>query len=209
MPEGLEDQIAKHLRRKAGVAFDRMAEQVDRNGDRVMGLLGIFPHAPAVQTAIAQARKENIRLVEKAGRAYAGDVRRVFTDPDNVGLRVEELRDLLLERGRVSVSRATTIARTETTKLNAQLSAHRAQAAGLTQFTWSTSKDERVRPEHRELDGQTFEYDDPPPADVDGSPCLPGEAVNCRCIAIPLIPELEETVPEEPQEPDYAAAAEE
>ncbi len=57
--------------------------------------------------------------------------------------------------------------------------------AGITQYTWSTSKDERVRPSHAELEGEQFSYDDPP--EVDGEPANPGEPILCRCVPLPVL----------------------
>ena len=40
------------------------------------------------------------------------------------------------------------------------MTAERHQRLGIEKFTWDTSGDERVRDEHRALDGQVFSYDD-------------------------------------------------
>ena len=197
---GFLARLLAFLRRRAAAAFDEMAEQVDRKNARALSILGIEPDAAGVLGVLSAAREWNIRLVENAGRAYADDVREVFADPDNVGVRVEALRDQLMARGKVSLSRASLIARDQTLKTNAALSQARQRAAGVTRYRWSTSHDERVRKSHAELDGEAFDYDDPP--EVDGEPANPGEPVQCRCIAIPVIPELEE---EEPDEMDVAA----
>ena len=112
------------------------------------------------------ARDRNIKLVENAGRKYAGDVRAIFDDPDNYGKRVEDLRDLLYQRGNVSTSRATLIARDQVGKLNGALTRARHEAAGIEKYVWSSSKDERVREAHRELDGRTFSWAEGLPPDV-------------------------------------------
>jgi SPP1 gp7 family putative phage head morphogenesis protein len=57
--------------------------------------------------------------------------------------------------------------------------------AGITHYIWSTSHDERVRASHARLNGETFSWKDPP--EVDGERANPGEPVNCRCVAIPVI----------------------
>lgn len=79
----------------------------------------------------------------------------------------------------LSESRATLIARDQTGKLYGQLNATRQRELGVKSFVWRTSEDERVRDEHEALDGQTFDFDDPP---EEG---LPGEPIQCRCTAEP------------------------
>lgn len=141
---------------------------------------------PGLATAIDAARQANIALITNAARDYAADVQKVFNDPKNIGLHVKDLTDKLVERGNVSQSRAELIARDQTLKLNGNITQIRQQAAGITSYTWSTSNDERVRDEHRALEGQVFTWGNPP------SVGAPGEDFQCRCIAVPIIEGLEE-----------------
>jgi hypothetical protein len=53
-------------------------------------------------------------------------------------------------------------------------------------FVWRTSRDERVRDEHDDLDGESFAWESPP---AEG---IPGEAINCRCSAEPDFSEVAE-----------------
>ena len=91
----------------------------------------------------------------------------------------------------VSVSRAESLARTAVLNINSKITTARMEAAGVEEFVWTTSQDERVRESHAELEGQTFRYDDPPV--VDGEEALPGSQWNCRCTAFPVLPELDDT----------------
>ncbi len=99
-------------------------------------------------------------------------------------MRVEDLADLLQGRTGVAESRAMLIARDQTTKLNGALNEIRQTEAGVTSYTWSTSLDERVRDEHSEREGEVFDWDSPP---EDGHP---GEPIQCRCVAIPVVEEF-------------------
>jgi SPP1 gp7 family putative phage head morphogenesis protein len=134
---------------------------------------------------LSKRRNENIQLVEKAQRSYAQSVREIFESPDVNGLRVEELKDRLLARGSISESRAELIARDQTLKLNGAVTQIRQEGSGIESYTWSTSLDERVRDTHVELEGQVFAWSTPPPVGH------PGQDFQCRCLAIPVIPELE------------------
>jgi SPP1 gp7 family putative phage head morphogenesis protein len=178
----------KQVPGKVGPLFDRMAKTVDAaNATQYATLIPIKLGDVGVTGAISAAREANIRLVEDAGRAYAQDVRDVISDPSNFGLRVEELRDQLIDRGNVNESRATLIARDQTLKLNGAITEARQTSAGVDSYVWSTSQDERVRESHQELEGQRFSWDSPPEVGH------PGQDFQCRCVAIPWIPEFDGT----------------
>jgi len=194
--------LFSYTRRETAVAFDRMSAAVDKKNKAGLKLLGITPQSMGLVAVVEGAKDANIKLVENAARVYAQDVRDIFTDPANDGLRVEELAALLVERGNVSESRAALIARDQTGKLSAAINEHRQTSAGVSSFTWSTSRDERVRPSHAELDGERFDWDDLPI--VDDEEAAPGQPVMCRCIATPIVDEIEEDA----GEADYAEAAE-
>lgn len=212
------DKMIRYVRPEAGKAFDRMAGAAQKHSKKaadVAGLVPITPKALKLEPVIAAARDRNIALVEKAGRAYAQDVRDVIGDPDNFGLRPEALHDLLVERGNVSESRAMLIARDQTLKLNSSLAEHRAKAAGVTRYTWSTSQDERVRPMHAELEGQAFTYDDPPVTNEAGDTNNAGQDYQCRCVGLPILDDDDDEATEAPEEeteapePAYLADVEE
>jgi len=66
------------------------------------------------------------------------------------------------------------------------MTAQRHQNMGVKRFRWRTSKDERVRKTHKDLEDEPFSYDNPPAVG------LPGEDFRCRCIAIPIFDDEEE-----------------
>lgn len=62
------------------------------------------------------------------------------------------------------------------------------ESQGVTEYVWSTSDDERTRPDHKALDGKRFAYADPPVSNkTTGTRANPGEDYGCRCVAIPVI----------------------
>ncbi len=85
----------------------------------------------------------------------------------------------------VSRRRAELIARDQTAKLNGQIQKAQQQDAGITEYVWSTTGDERVRRSHQELNGKKFSWDDPP-ENSDGRKCHPGQDFQCRCIGRPV-----------------------
>jgi len=184
--DGILVRWVTNIKRTVGPLFDDHAERVSAENRKALRLLGIRPHDVGLEPVIETRRNDNLAYIEKAGRAYAQDVRELFEKPETFGLRVEEITARLRERADVSESRAALIARDQTLKLNGAITKTRQQNAGISRYTWSTSLDERVRPEHAALEGQVFDWVAPP------SPGHPGEDFQCRCVAIPVIEGLEE-----------------
>lgn len=85
----------------------------------------------------------------------------------------------------ISLRRAKLIARDQTAKLNGQIQRAQQMDAGIHEYIWDTSHDERVRKSHRELNGKKFSWNDPP-LNSDGRRCHPGEDYQCRCIGRPV-----------------------
>jgi SPP1 gp7 family putative phage head morphogenesis protein len=79
------------------------------------------------------------------------------------------------------------IARDQIAKLNADLTQAQQRDAGVEEYVWSTSGDERVRKCHAELDGKKFSWSDPPVVDTrTGRRGHPGQDYQCRCVALPV-----------------------
>lgn len=85
----------------------------------------------------------------------------------------------------ISRRRAELIARDQTAKLNGQIQKAQQQDAGITEYIWSTTGDERVRKSHQKLNGKKFSWADPP-ENSDGRKCHPGQDFQCRCIGRPV-----------------------
>ena len=97
------------------------------------------------------------------------------------GNSVKTLREDLQKQFGISKRRAQLIARDQMGKFNGHLTQIRQQQAGITQYVYRTSHDERVRPLHRSYDGKTYRWDSPP---GDGHP---GAAPQCRCFAAGVV----------------------
>ena len=96
------------------------------------------------------------------------------------------IRDIQRVYG-VSRRRARLIARDQTAKLNGQIQRAQQMDAGITEYIWMTTGDERVRSSHRKLNGKKFSWNDPPVVDErTGRRCHPGEDYQCRCIGRPV-----------------------
>jgi SPP1 gp7 family putative phage head morphogenesis protein len=93
----------------------------------------------------------------------------------------KRLEDLTKDELKKAKNRAKLIARDQTNKFLGNLNELRQTSLGVEEYTWSTSKDERVRPTHAANDGKVFKWSDPPPTGI------PGSEINCRCTALPVL----------------------
>lgn len=124
--------------------------------------------------------RENAALIKSVIDTSA--IRSEVEDAVASGLRHEVLakrwreRGLPLRFGTVE-GRAKVIARDQISKLNGQLTEARQRNIGITEYTWRTSRDQRVRDAHASLEGRRIKWDKPP---AEGHP---GNAVQCRCTA--------------------------
>lgn len=179
-------QVLETVRRDVPDLTARAARDVSGHNARQMRrLVGVDPRVdPGTGPVIDTFREENLRLITNLSEEMLDRVGAIVKD--FLGGRVEDLADELQKGLDFSESRANLVARDQTLKLNGQLTRVRQQNAGISEYVWTTSRDERVRPEHQDLDGQTFRWDNPP------SPGHPGEDYQCRCTAYPVIPGLGE-----------------
>ena len=180
-------RLIRAIEKPVGEAFDELAEGVKRANR--YALVQIGPTDVRLGSELQVAREANIALMRDAGRSYADQVQEVLEDPENHAKPVKELAKLIQERAGVSESRGELIARDQTLKLNSAVNRIRQTNAGISRYVWNTSHDERVRESHRELDGQTFSWNDPP--EVDGELAHPGEPILCRCVALPVFEDEE------------------
>ena len=103
------------------------------------------------------------------------------------GVRAEKLKDVLFAEYGIATNRAKMIARQETSLFVSKFRQVRYEGAGLRQYEWSSSNDERVRKDHRELNGQIFSWDAPPITNKHtGARNHPGADFGCRCVALPV-----------------------
>lgn len=105
------------------------------------------------------------------------------------GLDHEALASRWMQQGGVPTlwgtaeGRVRVIAQHQLSMLHAEVQRARAQSVGVHQFVWRTQGDDKVREEHRILDGALLDYSKP------GAEGLPGHPVNCRCWAESVIPD--------------------
>lgn len=175
---------------RASVLVDRYGARISRfNADDIARILriNIATEPLAVRDALMRWRDSNVRLIKSIPEQLLTEVYAVVTNAAREGLRVEQVADQILKRFDVSESRARLIGRDQILKANADLTRVRHIEAGVTSYVWSTSRDERVRPMHEDLDGTVQRWDDPPVTNERGDTNAPGEDYQCRCVAVPIL----------------------
>jgi len=149
--------------------------------------------------AAAQAIvEENSKLISSVPAELAEKISKEALERYMRGERWETaVQDLLARAPYLSRSRATLIARTESSKANEAMTEARAREIGSTWYFWRSSHDERVRHTHEMMDGVLCSFDYPPnPEAFFGGKAQFGNyhagcCPNCRCYAEPVIDEMD------------------
>lgn len=131
--------------------------------------------------SLQQWTQQNAKLVSTVSERYLTEVGAQVEESYAAGERWEELAKRLQERFGVAESNSERIARTETAKLSQTLTRERFGAAGIDRGIWRTTRDERVRDSHSELEGEEFVL-------TQGLGGIwPGSEPNCRCWSDPVL----------------------
>ena len=134
---------------------------------------------PWLERAIDEFTAENVALIRSIPTRFFDDLETHLKREIADGARWEELAGIVEERYSVSQSRADLIARDQVGKFYGDLNRVRQGDLGITGFLWRTMRDNRVREEHEERDGERYDWKSPPDGET------PGEPVLCRCYADP------------------------
>lgn len=176
----------------------KMLEDVDKrdyqNWMQQAEAMGKYMRRELTQASTGHAMQElmadQVHLIKSIPLEAAQRVHELAIKAIEQGSRADEIAAEILRSGEVAASRAATIARTETSRAQTTLKQARAEAVGSTHYVWRTSQDGNVRSDHKKLNGKVFAWDDPPVADErSGARAHPGCIYNCRCFAVPVIPD--------------------
>lgn len=148
-----------------------------------------IPLDPKLGEQLKEAYTENLEpYIQKWHDEQVLKLRQKVQKNVQKGFRAEELiKDIQYER-RVSFNKAKFLAKQETSLMVSKYRQIRYEEVGVKKYMWSTSHDVRVRPDHKELQGKIFRFDQPPVTDHSTmARNNPGEDYGCRCVAIPVL----------------------
>ena len=155
--------------------------------------------AEGLTDALKVIVSQNVALIKSVKDEYKENIGKLLRDNVLEGNRPTNLVTQIKDIGGVTKSRAKLIARTETAKINTDMTQLRSEALGAKTYVWSASMDERTRASHAVLDGLTMRFDDDtvysddggltwkPRSKIGGEQIKPGKIWNCRCAMLPII----------------------
>lgn len=157
---------------------------------KAQGLSLGFNLDPARERAIlktSQVRFDTYWSGEK--ELFRKNVEATLLEGLDAGRGPRQIARELRERVGISQVRAERISRTELMRARQAATQASHEALDVTEYEWlhaGARAGRKPRPEHVARSGQIFKYSDPP----DDGP--PGYAINCRCTALPVLPEEDE-----------------
>ena len=175
--------------------------------------IAVIP-AQTTQATIQNAVRSSTAKIENMSQTAIGNIRDIVSQGVISGSRWESIaKDIqrsmnAADKGKPTVfkkalNRAKFIARNEVGNALGAVNKERQEAAGIDLYEWQTAEDERVRPTHRALNGEIFswsgtvtvngvEYKEAIDPAFSSSGTIPGQPWNCRCTAIPFLPDVDD-----------------
>ncbi len=175
-------QVVSFSRRPMQSLFEGEARRHDETWmqqvNRVIGVdLEAVVRSDDIKPRIDLAVQKNVALIQGLSDEIAKRIESQVIDLVSRGASNKEIAKTLGEIGGFAKGRAKLIAVDQAGSFNSALNQMRQEQAGVTRYTWSTVRDNRVRPEHRAREGKVYRWDTPPAGGA------PGQAVRCRCVA--------------------------
>ena len=182
---GLATAAGEMVNRILGLEAERHTSAFAAAAKRVLGVdLSAVVRQEDLEGYLTTAAARNAALIKGLADDTVKRVQQTVTTAVINGRSATDLRKELTRQFQISDSRARLIARDQIAKFNSDLNRIRHQQAGLTEYVWRTSADERVRERHRRLEGKVYKYGEPTGAEQ-GLP--PGQPINCRCVAQAIV----------------------
>lgn len=173
------------VQRILGLEAKRHTETFMRQAKSALGIdLTAVVRQEDLEDYLATAATRNAGLIRGLTEATIQRVQTTVTNAVLNGQTAAELRKQLTADFQFLDKRAKVIARDQIAKTNSDLNRIRHTQAGILEYFWRTSHDERVRPLHQHLDGNRYKYSERTGAE-EGRP--PGQPILCRCIAQAIV----------------------
>jgi SPP1 gp7 family putative phage head morphogenesis protein len=184
----IQDNLAIEI--GGAINADKVVDSVERGWRNSARSLEVMPELSGkAREQMATTLSDNVELSVKGFTNEMVDEMREAVDKNaREGCRFDTLTDIIQMRYGLSERRAKFLARQETGLFMAEFRRRMFEDVGLRHYIWDSSRDARVRPDHRRLDGKMFAYSDPPIIDLaSGRRGNPGQDFNCRCVDRPVV----------------------
>jgi SPP1 gp7 family putative phage head morphogenesis protein len=159
---------------------------------------------------------ENTALITDLPGKQIQRIADIIRPAQQTGGRWEDVAASLEERLGVTRSRAKLIARDQANKFNSVMAEVTQTAAGIEEYEWVTADDYAVRgrpggeyadskENHWVLQGKRFRWDSPPLIPGTTERAHPGQRIQCRCTARPVVSDLFAQRPAPPRPAEIVA----
>jgi SPP1 gp7 family putative phage head morphogenesis protein len=186
MFRSLEERFSEYINRGlfeqsvTAVAFDVLAFNNKKYDRGLFGVVGFNNLSFGAQRAMVNSWvSENLSLLKNVNTTQLSQLQTMIMRATRDGIKRAALNTEINKILKTSVSRASMIATDQLYKLDGQLDRAKQTSEGITHYTWRTMGDNRVRAKHQALEGKVRSWDKDTP--------IPGQEVNCRCIAEPYL----------------------
>ena len=185
--EALAFNLDRRIRRIANQTRNLSISQWRRlvNASIGINLLEGYYKGEFFRHSLARWVDTNVRLIKSVPQTSLVGMRNIVQESWQQGLTRRELAKRLERAYEINRNRAQFWATDQLANLNADIAKQQQEDAGVQEYVWSTSGDERVRDSHVELDGKRFSWVSPPEV-APGRHCHPGKDYRCRCVALPV-----------------------
>lgn len=225
----LPERLSEEFKQEVNYAANSIAKNAyDNIANMTEMVVGKPYYPPAAKDELLKNWEANFNLLCKSAESDAKkDISRIVAQAENEGWGIKQLeRAVMGELPSKYASRAKLIARTESAKLNSEVTLESFRETGCEYYTWMAAMDERTRPEHAMMHGLICSVNDPTvwyeenpddplhPIEHQRDDTMvhlhPGEDYQCRCTMVMWDPEIdgkyeikerpEEEPSEEPEE---------
>lgn len=183
------------IKRASLISFEIAAfnqAQYSKTMNSVLGV-DIFLEEPWLETQLELFANQNSQLIKNMTANEIERVSGIVQRGLQEGSSLDSITENIEKSFGITRRHARLIARDQTSKLNGSLTKLRQQEAGINFYRWQTSMDERVRADHRVLQGKLCRWDDPTVylnektgkwekrSKIGGTLVHPSVDVQCRC----------------------------
>jgi len=196
------DQSIEQATLRTAAAIDRENRDLFRRQFKTVFNADPVAAEPWLEQEVRTFVAENASLIKTLPEENLADIEQMVFRDARRGESPQKIKANILEQFESTEYKARRIARDQVSKFNGRLSELRQRQTGITRYEWQTSEDGRVRSrantsgysDHARLNGKIFSWDDPPVTVFKGKRAgernHPGQDIQCRCHAIPVMDDL-------------------